>query len=145
MNSELRQAGITPKRVPLPIRKKLSFANVLSQEIKMALKQKKNRKFVPNIVCGKILKKYRMLRKLSIETELTHYTIHTDEKKSCEAMPKRKANRIYLQIREEITKFLERDDNSRNMPGKDDIKTVNMEKKQKRILNDYIRKPSSKI
>ena len=85
-----------------------------------------------------------MLRKLSIETGLTHYTIHTAEKKSCEAMPKRKANRIYLQIRE-ITKFLERDDNSRNMPGKDDTKTVNMEKKQKRILNDYIRKPLSKI
>ena len=44
-----------------------------------------------------------------------------------------------------IIEFLERDDNSRMMPGKKDFKTVRgkeglgKEKKQKRILNDYMK------
>ena len=44
-----------------------------------------------------------------------------------------------------IIEFLERDDNSRMMPGRKDFKTVRgkedqgKEKKQRRILNDYMK------
>lgn len=48
-------------------------------------------------------------------------------------------------LREKVESFLERDDISRCMPGKHDSIKVGNEKRQTRILNDYIRNVHEKF
>lgn len=63
----------------------------------------------------------------------------TKSQSKCLAVQKRKRKPILrAELTNHVTDFYERDDVSRCMPGKRDAKNVEGEKKQVRILNDYL-------
>ncbi|WAR19905.1 hypothetical protein MAR_001743 [Mya arenaria] len=123
-DSEMLMAGIQPQNHP-NIRKKLMFANCLVREIRdqVITNDRKGQKIIKKIVAGKILRKYKM----------TQYT----------------ANLVGVRIRykaptrdgpHKSKEFLEREDNSRQLPGKaDTVKNERKERVQKFVLNDYLR------
>ena len=85
------------------------------------------------------MKKYRLIRRMNKETRLARNSLMQSKSKSC-AMEKRTRLLQLHQAKQEMVKaFLERDDNSRMMPGKNDAKRSETGVKvQKRILCDYL-------
>ena len=128
---DMREAGIRIDKNS-SIKKKLIFANCLIKQIKdnVPYQDRRGRSVLKQVVAGSILRKYR----------LKQYAANTvgvrikRQKFQCnkEIVPKV----VYKKIRD----FLEREDNSRQLPGKAD--TVRNEKRvkvQKYVLNDYLR------
>lgn len=133
---ELRQANMDNKAVPLSIRKKLQFSNVLAYQIKQshskASTQNKQRE-LRKVIAGKIVKKYRCLASIHRNTGIRHCTLlKTGERRSRNAS-------IRKLIEEKVVSYFQRDDISRCMPGKNDATTTeNHQKSQNRILTDYL-------
>lgn len=71
--TDLREAGMSPRKVPRKIRQTLLLGNVLSEEISDSRKQngKKGRKVIASILSGNILRKYKLKRLLNKNTGLT--------------------------------------------------------------------------
>ena len=133
----LRDAGLSPNKVP-KLRQKLLYAECISEEIKRAAKSKsnKNQKIV-RIVSGKVIKKYKLKKQLADETGLDRRKMNSETKDA--NVKRRKRNELISQaISRDIRKFLEREDNSRILPGKADNVKVGRKKEQKRVLNDYM-------
>ena len=67
VDSEIREAGVSPSVIPKPIRNKLLFANVISEEIKIASKNSNNedQQAIRNVISGSTVKKYRQMKTLS--------------------------------------------------------------------------------
>ena len=67
MDSEIREAGVSSSVIPKPIRNKHLFANVISEEIKIASKNSNNedQQAIRNVISGSIVKKYRQMKTLS--------------------------------------------------------------------------------
>lgn len=64
---ELRDAGISPRRLPSKVVKKLIMANVEFEEVRASKnenKQQKQQAIIHRVVSGRIVKKYRMKRAL---------------------------------------------------------------------------------
>jgi len=137
----LKQSGLRPEQVP-EIRKRLIFSECLSEEIKSAKdaqkKSCKQTEVVHRIASGKVIKKYRMKSTLEKMTNLNRRKSWSS--KSVLPEKKRRLQDYRKRITDEIVQFLERDDNSRQLPGKGDaVKVDNTKsKKQKRVLNDYL-------
>ena len=141
-NAQLQQAGLDPSQVPQEIRKKLLFSNAVISEIHHASRQTTNRaerSTLHKIVSGsKVLKKYRLLRLLQQGTGLGRRNL---SKANRPVKARNKESRpSWSTLHREVVQFLERDDNSRMCPGKNDsCKTDQGEtRRQKRFLNDYI-------
>ena len=58
---------------------------------------------------------------------------------------KQQSNRIGVRLSHKIREFLQEDINSRTMPGKKDFISRKGFKKQKRILNDSLKKSSPEV
>ncbi|KXJ28616.1 hypothetical protein AC249_AIPGENE17438 [Exaiptasia diaphana] len=120
---QIRNAGLTPKKVPSQLRKRLAFSNVLSDEIRQSQEKNKSTKCkqsIREIVSGKILKKYRMVHTMNQATGIGRNSLH---KSTCKDVKGRDKTRLRAQVNakiEQVKSFLERDDNSRMMPGKND-------------------------
>ena len=67
MDSENREAGVGPSVILKPIRNKLPFANVISEEIKIASKNNnsEDQQAIRNLISGNIVKKYKQMKTLS--------------------------------------------------------------------------------
>ncbi|WAR14247.1 hypothetical protein MAR_004352 [Mya arenaria] len=132
----LKDAGLEPKHVP-DIRKKILFAECLSEEIKEA-KKANNQNVVMRVVSGEIIKKYKMKRALGTSTLLDRRRLNSISKSVAHIKKRTRNAMINNTVTREIHEFLSRDDNSRLLPGKADAIKVGAEKAQKRVLNDYM-------
>lgn len=130
-DKEMREAGIDPNHT---IKKKLLFANCISYQLKQKsiCHQRSGRKLIKRMIMGNILKKYKILdflRKL-IGLKLRNKKSYT------------KTSRKYghKESIRKVREFLTREDNARQMPGKNDTaKNENREKVQKFVLGDYLK------
>lgn len=98
----------------------------------------KRKKTLQNLVVGDIVKKYKVLRQLSKRTGMGRNALAKVTSKSMCIKSLQRTREVSLH-RKKVVKFFERDDNSRNMPGKGDyVKPHNGQKTQKRVLTDYL-------
>lgn len=138
---EIRENGLSPSSLPKRIVKRLELSNCLVKEIEVAKTENKKRKeksAINRIVSGNISRKYRLGSVLRKELKVRH-TVSKAVKKKIEITQRRGNLSKYKNMKMTINTFFERDDVSRCMPGKKDAVKVNGEKKQTRILNDYLR------
>ena len=85
------------------------------------------------------MKKCRLLRRMNKETRLARNSLMQSQSKSCVMEKRTRLLQIHLAKQEMVKAFLERDDNSRMMPGKNDARRNETGVKvQKRILCDYL-------
>ncbi|WAR01023.1 hypothetical protein MAR_025395 [Mya arenaria] len=120
-DSLLKQSGINPQTVP-EIRKRLIFSECLNEEIRSAKDAQENRSdrktVVHKVVSGRVIKRYRLKSTLEEHTRLNRRKSY-----ACKSVLLCKRSRLTTlrqSVRNEVLKFLERDDNSRVMPGKAD-------------------------
>lgn len=135
--SLLRKAGLDPTLPSVSkLRQKVLFAECVGDEIKAA-SQSNQKQVVMRIVTGKIIKKYKLKTSLASTTGLNRRKMNNVQKSV--SLSKRSRNKaISEKIDKDIQNFLERDDNSRLLPGKADAVKVGKDKVQKRVLNDYM-------
>ena len=129
----LKRAGLKPTEVP-NIRKQLMYAEIVTEEVKITLMN--NPTEIPGfqkVVSGKVIKKYRMRSYLEKMTSL-HRRKRLQSTTNKNPILRSRAQKV----KSDVKKFLNRDDNSRLMPGKGDSVKVGKDQKQKRILNDYM-------
>ncbi|CAH0553686.1 unnamed protein product [Brassicogethes aeneus] len=115
--------------VPLEVKKKLLFNEVLISQISenyKEVKDKSNRQKFREVLLGKDVRKYRCLGQLNFMTYKVKRSRNADKAKGIK--------KIKL-IKGDITSFIEKDEYSRLCPGKKDTITRNGVKKQKRLLN----------
>ena len=130
---------LTPKQSSI-VQKELVFAHAVCDEIKSSACKApiKRKKTLQNLVVGDIVKKYRFLTKFGARTGMSRNTMAKVSAKSLNIKKLRRSREV-AKHREKVTAFFERDDNSRNMPGKADyVKPKTGEKTQKRVLTDYL-------
>jgi hypothetical protein len=133
-STEIREEGLTPSKMSKTIQRKLLLANVLTDELHGTWKENgtKGKKLISKIISGKLLKKYR-LRKY-VGRSLTKKIFNSKKISAFPIIQKKVEARESL--RNTVIRFLERDDNSRMMPGKNDKKKTQSGHMQKRVLND---------
>ncbi|KAH3808925.1 hypothetical protein DPMN_137287 [Dreissena polymorpha] len=117
-DKEMRSNGVSPRQKKT-IRRKLLFLNVLQNEIK-----RKSIKVTVSTI--EIVKKYRQMKALGKLLQKDRRTLNVKPKKII----------LTSKLKMKVQSFLEREDNSVTMPGKKD--TVSKDKKQKKILTDYL-------
>ena len=139
---DIRELNLTPTR-RRTVRRKLLSANTIMAEVKAArdATSKKKRQNLHRIISGGIARKYRCLTSIQRTTRLSRKSLSkvfdknlvnhvTTETRTCKSR----------NMKSEIVDFFMRDDNSRSQPGKADVKkTETGEKKQTRVLTDYIK------
>jgi len=133
----LKESGIKPDHVP-DIRKKLVFGECLSTEIKEAKAAQKQHDtgVVHRVASGRVIRKYRMRTVLQKSTGLNRKRLYVG--KSVNKKIRSRLHEHRQQVIDSITAFLERDDNSRMLPGKQDAVKSGKSKVQKRVMNDYM-------
>jgi hypothetical protein len=137
---ELRDSGISPSQLPQKIRKKVLLANIICDEVKGARNVAGNRekKSIVQIVSGGIVKKYRMTRALTRHIGMHRRTVCAISKK-CTVASKRRLQNLHKMASASVVNFLSREDNSREMPGKNDSRKSEGEQRQRKVLNDSLR------
>ena len=139
---EIRSAGISPKQLPNPIVKQLQFKNCLLEEIKDARKENKTQtdsRSIDRIISGSTIKKYKCSSMLSNALSINRKRLINSLSKRIRKPRQSRLLAMRNLLREQVESFLERDDISRCMPGKNDSIKVGNEKRQTRILNHYLR------
>lgn len=121
------------------VRKQLLMSNVIIDEVNKKMKDKKagKKKIVYGQVVGNLLKKYRCISKLSKATGLHRNVISRAIKRGVDFTKQRRL-RTLAKYREGIIMFLEREDNSRSQPGKQDSVKCESGRLQTRVLTDYL-------
>ena len=138
-NQLIRDSGLTPRKVPAGIKKKLIYANVVEDELQIAAKKSdQHKEVVVSLLNGKQLKRYRMKKHLSQQLNVSEKFLYTRKDKSPKCLERRRLLARQKELKRQVRSFLERDDYSRMNPGKQDCLTVDGEKVQTRILNDYL-------
>ena len=117
----LRDLNISPKK---PLVRKLIMADIVITEA-LAVKSSSQR-----IASGKIMKKYRLQRYAQAQHGIQRKGLRRKVQKNIKAD----------QIRQAVCVFLEREDNSRCLPGKADVTTEERSGNRvaKRVLTDYL-------
>ena len=134
-NKELRDSGISPRRVPPVMRKKLLYANVISEELKAsAAKDIRLKRVLTNVLSGKVVKKYRLQEQARAIIGASKHTYYKADKKF---MPHKKI-RLNSAIKQKVVTFLGREDNARTNPGKRDCVKTEKSKVQTKTLLDYM-------
>lgn len=135
----LKRSGINPKDVP-EVRKKLILGECLSEEIKTAKNDQEGNsakaQIVHRVASGKVIKKYRMKSTLEKVTNLNRR--RNIKNKNVLPIKRKRLDDLRKRVNDKIQTFLERDDNSRQLPGKGDAVKAGNKKIQKRVLNDYM-------
>ena len=136
---ELRSAGVSPRLLPKRVIRKLEMSNIIAEEIKETVRKNKRtrRSVIANVIAGGVIKRYRCMRNLKRMTGMKLENLSDD--KTVSVMKYRKKKKDMDELKERVVEFFERDDVSRIMPGKQDVTKVGDEKKQTRVLNDYLR------
>lgn len=136
-NRLLSKAGIDPSQPSVSkLKQKALFAECIGKEIKEASRSNK-KQVVMRIVTGKIVKKYKMKGLLAASTGLNRRKMKNVQKSI--SLSKRSCNKVLSQrIDQDIQHSLEREGNSKLLPGKADAVKVGKDKVQKRVLNDYM-------
>jgi hypothetical protein len=116
------------------------MGNSLLQELKASREsssQENDKRVVDKIICGRITKKYRCGNFFRKEVNLNRNRLR--KLSMVTAISRRRRNlQTYSALKEDVQAFFARDDISRCMPGKNDAIKVGGERKQVRILNDYL-------
>lgn len=136
------------EKVSSHIRKRLLFCEVLTAQMRENLtslgdSHRKKRAFY-KMMKNNILRKYRFMNSASKECLLkTKSSTNSLKLASLNVLPRG----CYLnkKVREDIKFFFERDDVSRITAGKKECVTVKKEKRQKRFLNDNLKKLHEKF
>ena len=135
---QLRESGFNPKRFPRRLKKRLEYANIVDAELKLAAqKTPAHKQVVTSLVSGSLLKKYRKKSEASKKLGVSRKYVRDRREKSVKFIHHKRLESARKELEQKVISFLERDDNSRNNPGKQDCVTINGEKKQTRVLNDY--------
>ncbi|XP_046548265.1 uncharacterized protein LOC124258241 [Haliotis rubra] len=137
--AQIRRMGLT-KDQGRRVKRQLLLGNVLMKELATARSsiRSSKRRVVHNIVAGKIVKRYRCINMLSQKTGLSRNKLGKVKSKTIDPVRQRRFREV-MRFREDVLQFMNRDDNSRNLPGKGDkISTGTGEYVQKRILTDYL-------
>ncbi|XP_071943690.1 uncharacterized protein [Antedon mediterranea] len=148
-NQDLRNAGMSPRSVPKGLKKQLLLSHALLDEIRESTEinqGQKARRMISNVLSGKIIKKYRLIARVSRESGLGQRNLSKTKKQGITAA--KYVKKAWGVLHNEVLGFMERDDNSRMMPGKREAcKTSSTkEKRQIRYLNDYMMNlPSTKV
>ena len=140
-NNQLREAGLNPKKADESLKRRLLFSNVLVDEIHESAQDNKTtagKQAIRNIICGRIVKKYRLIRAMAGATKLARNSLMRSTSKSCTIQKRTRLLALYESKKEQVKVFLKRDDNSRMMPGKNDAKKSEGVKVQKRVLCGYL-------
>ena len=80
-----------------------------------------------NVVAGRIVKKYRLVKAVSEEAKLDRRKMTLSASKLITNSTRKRKNTLKSTMSSHIVDFLERDDSSRMMPGKKDFKTVRVD------------------
>ena len=138
---QISHTGVSPCHVPLVLRKRLLLRNFLVKELGLAVKSNKNgTQVIRNVAAGKNCKKYRCASALGKGIKINRHKITETLDKSIAIKKRWCSDGVSNRLKSDVLSFLGRDDNSRKMPGKNDAKKVETGvKKQKRILNDYLK------
>ena len=120
MDSEIKEAGVSPSVIPKPIRNKLLIADVISEEIKIASKNSNNedQQAIRNVISGSIVKKYRQMKTPSEMTMTNCRKLANVKAKSIKILNIRRKPLIEKGVQAKVIDFFKRDDNSRMTPGK---------------------------
>ena len=138
---QISRTGVSPRHVPIVLRKQLLLGNVLVKELGLAVKSNKNgTQVIRNVAAGKICKKYRCANALGKGIKINRRKITETLDKSIAIKKRRRSDGVSNRVKSDVLSYLGHDDNSRQMPVKNDAKKVETGvKKQKRILNDYLK------
>ena len=85
-NNQLRKAGLNPKKADESLKRRLLFSNVLVDEIRESAQENKTtagKQAIRNIICGRIVKKYRLIRAMAGATKLVRNSLMRSTSKSC--------------------------------------------------------------
>ena len=134
----LQEHGFQPSEFPVDLRKQLVYADAISLEIAVANANSNTAKkqVVRNIVSGKILKKYKLLKYAAKKNGTNRNKLSKVQNKSLSFEQKKgKAH----PAKKEVVSFYLRNDVSTALPGKCNAKKIAERKRiQKRTLNDYL-------
>ena len=137
-NEELRNANLTPRKYQT-LQSKLTFHNCLVSEIRQATSNEKKKFAVLKVVTGGgVVRHHKYVRRLSRNIKVNRKQLLKIQSKNQKERLKTRLKAAREELRSQVVAFFERDDNSTILPGKRDEKKVGKEKKQKRILNDYL-------
>ena len=132
----LRKCKVTPE-----VRRELVFHNAIIDSIRRRYQENNDckSKQVLRRAVANVQKKYKVMRRLSTRLGICRKAMMKDNMKDLKYQRKIRSDRTDNQTNIKIQEFLERDDNSRQMPGKKDTVTKQQVKKQKRLLNDTMK------
>lgn len=122
---ELREEGISPSKVP-KLSKKILLANIIKEQ-----PNKSDLTALPNSKVD-YFKRYRMC-------SFASKFFGADRRNLFKKKKSRKSSKSFLAKKEIVFNFLNREDNAREMPGKNDKKKVGKDIKQKKVLTDSMR------
>ena len=144
-NALLQEHGFQPSEFPVNLRKQLVYADAISLEIAVANANSNTAKkqVVRNIVSGKILKKYKLLKYAAKKTGTNRNKLSKVQKKSLSFEQKKgKAH----PGKGDVVSYYLRDDVSTTLPGKRDAKKIAKRKRiQKQTLNNYLSNFHTKV
>ena len=124
------------------VRKTLIFHHSLIRQLNdkyQEIRGSKQKQLFAGLIGGKVLKKYRVLQMARREIGCPSLNRSTTNQ------PLLARFQSHLKLKKGVTTFLERDDNSRVMPGKKDTITRSKVKKQKHLLTDSLRNLHAKF
>ena len=137
-DAQIRAANLNGHQAK-KIRRQLLLGNAIVDEVKSAKKQNlpSKMKAVHSVIAGRIVKKYRCVSQLCKATGFARNSMARTSSKSL-SFTKQSRLREVRRYKQDVMQFLERDDNSRHMPGKADKVKTGAGSTQKRVLTDYI-------
>ena len=120
---QISSTGVSPRHVPLVLRKRLLLGNVLVKGL--AVKSNKNgTQVITNVAAGKICKKYRCANALRKGIKINRRKITETLDKSIAIKKRWRSDGVSNRVKSDVLSFLGSDDNSRQMPGKNDALKV---------------------
>ena len=136
----LADAGLNKKQ-SAKIRKQLLLANVMQTQVEKCRRGIKRSELgaLRGLIGGRILSKYKLAKTVSKSTGLGRNRIAKGVSGVSINVKSVRREREVERYKARVLTFLERDDNSRCNPGKQDKLKVNGETHQTRILTDYLK------
>ena len=113
------------------VRRQLIMGNAMIHSLRASLKRGKKKEVINEQVAIEVVTKYRCIDRLSKELGIGREKLKKIRQKRLNKSSKEKYGDI-------VTTFLEREDNSTVLPGKNDTKKTGSEVKQNHVLNDYL-------
>lgn len=138
--TQLTAAGFDPVKFDPELKKTLVFANAMKRQIvETCQKSDKEKAQLVGLLSGAEMHKARMQTQLRKITGCHYRQIHRHGKVPSGKPHIKTRNEVQRMDQAKLVEeFLSRDENSRLNPGKKDFVTVNGEKVQSRLLNDYL-------